>query len=209
VVGSAEAPYDELGYGPRVERLLEPLHRGFLVVNRWCTVPAIKAGLGPLFATPLTGSMMVLRTTGRRSGRVRDAPLGYAIRDGAVWCVAGFGRSTHWFQNIVAEPRVQVLLPTAAFSGLAEEVTDEATWLAGFRLVVGSLGIIGRMTVPGALQASDAELVERWRAIPIVRIRPTGIGSGPSDPGGFAWLPVLAAEVVLIAGAVHWIRHHR
>lgn len=208
-VGTPETPFGALGYGPNVERLLTPLHRAFLVVNRWCTVPAIRAGLGPLFATPLTGSMMVLRTTGRRSGRTRDAPLGYAVRDGAVWCVAGFGRSTHWFQNIVADPRVEVVLPGAAFSGVAEDVTDRAAWLAGFRLVIRSLGVIGRLTVPGALEASDAEVIERWSAIPVVRIRPTGIGSGPSDPGGSAWLPVLAAEIVLVAGAVHWVRHHR
>jgi deazaflavin-dependent oxidoreductase (nitroreductase family) len=209
VVTSPEAAFSGLGYGPRVEHLLEPLHRGFLFVNRWCTVPAIKAGLGPLLATPLTGSMMILRTTGRRSGQTREAPLGYAIRDGAVWCVAGFGRSTHWYQNVVADPHVEVVLPGAAFSGEAEEVTDQATWVTGFRLVIDSLGIVGRMTVPGAHEASDAELIGRWGSIPVVRIRPTGIGHGPSDPGGSAWLPVLVAEIALVAGAVHWLRHHR
>lgn len=201
--------FGELGYDPRLQQLLRPLHRGFLAVNRWCTVPAIKAGLGPLFATPLTGSMMVLRTTGRRSGRTRDAPLGYAIHDGAVWCVAGFGRSTHWFRSIESDPRVEVILPGGAFSGIAEEVTDREAWLAGFRLVIGSLGIIGRMTVPGALEASDALVFERWHTLPVVRIRATGVGGGPSDPGGLAWLPVLAVEAVAVAGVVHWLRHHR
>lgn len=201
--------FGELGYGPVVERLLGPLGRGFLILNRWFTGPAIRAGLGPLLATPWTGSMMVLRTTGRRSGRIREAPLGYAIRDGAVWCVAGFGRSAHWFRNIETDPRVEVILPGRAFSGIADEVTDPETWLAGFRLVIGSLGIIGRLTVPGALTATDAELLERWRALPVVRIRPTGVGNGPSDPGGLAWLAMLAMEIVALAGVVHWVRHHR
>lgn len=210
MVGSGgSGAYGELGYVPRLERFLQPLQRGFLVVNRWCTVPAIRAGLGPLFATPLTGSILVLRTTGRRSGRIRDAPLGYAIRDGAVWCVAGFGRSTHWFRNIEADPRVEVILPTAAFSGTAEEVTDREVWLAGFRLVVGSLGVIGRLTVSGALEASDAELLERWHALPVVRIRPTGIGGGPSDPGGLAWLPLFAAEFVALVAVVRGLRKGR
>lgn len=207
-IGDVEKP-GELGYGPVVERLLQPLRRGFLTLNRWCTGPAIKAGLGPLFATPLTGSMMVLRTTGRHSGRIREAPLGYAIHDGAVWCVAGFGRSAHWFRNIETDPRVEVILPGGAFSGRAEEVTDPEAWLAGFRLVIGSLGIIGRLTVPGALTAADGELLARWRALPVVRIRPTGVGNGPSDPGGLAWLPLLATEILAVAGVVHWVRHHR
>ena len=210
IVGSGRSNgFGELGYGPGLARLLAPLHRGFLAVNRWCTVPAIKAGLGPLFATPLTGSMMVLRTTGRQSGRMRDAPLGYAIRDGAVWCVAGFGRTTHWFRNIETEPRVQVILPGGAFAGVAEEVTDRETWLAGFRLVIASLGIIGRTMVPGAIGSSDDEVFERWHTLPVVRIRPTGLGSGPWDPGGLAWLPLMALEATAIAGVVHWLRHHR
>ena len=204
--GSGMNGFGVLGYGPRFEPFLAPLHRGFLAVNRWCTVPAIKAGLGPFFATPLTGSMMVLRTTGRQSGRVRDAPLGYAIGDGAVWCVAGFGRSTHWFRNIEADPRVEVILPGRAFHGIAEEVTDRDAWLAGFRLVVGSLGIIGRLTVPDALSASDASVYDRWHALPVVRIRPTGIGRGPSDPGGLAWLPLLGIEALAVIGLVRWLR---
>lgn len=209
-VGSHETDgFGELGYGRTLERFLKPLHRGFLAVNRWCTAPAIRAGLGPLFSNPLTGSMMVLRTTGRQSGRVRDAPLGYAIQDGAVWCIAGFGRSSHWFRNIEADPRVEVILPTATFSGIAEEVTEPEAWLAGFRLVVRSLGIIGRTVVPGALEASDADLVERWQALPVVRIRPTGIGSGPSDPGGLAWLPLIVTEVLALGTVVRWLRHRR
>lgn len=140
---------------------------------------------------------------------MRDAPLGYAIRDGAVWCVAGFGHSTHWFRNIQAAPRVQVILPSGAVSGVAEEVIDRETWLAGFRLVIARLGIIGRTMVPGALEASDDEWFERWHALPVVRIRPAGLGSGPWDPGGMAWLPLLALEATAVAGVVHWLRHHR
>jgi deazaflavin-dependent oxidoreductase (nitroreductase family) len=204
-VGSATTGFGELGYGSRFEPLLAPLHRGFLAVNR-CTVPAIKAGLGPLFATPLTGSMMVLRTTGRQSRRVRDVPLGYAIGDGAVWCVAGFGRSTHWFRNIEADPRVEVILPGGAFYGIAEEITDRDAWLAGFRLVIGNIGIIGRLMVPDARSASDASIFDRWHALPVVRIRPTGIGRGPSDPGGLAWLPLLGIETLAVIGLVRWLR---
>src|SRR4029079_4400610 len=89
-------------------------------------------GLGPLFSTPVAGSLMMLRTTGRTTERRREAPLGYRILDGAFYCCAGFGRRTAWYRNLLADPRVEVLLPTIALAGTAETVTDEAEWARAF-----------------------------------------------------------------------------
>jgi hypothetical protein len=35
------------------------------------------------------------------------------------------------------------------------------------------------------------------RGLPLVRIRPTGIGSGPADPGGLMWIPVQVVTTVV------------
>lgn len=90
-----EGPVD-LPYGPFLTRTLPTLSRSFRVLNRIYVIPAVKSGLGPLHANPLTGSWMLLRTTGRRTARKREAALGYAILDGAVYCSAGFGPRTQW-----------------------------------------------------------------------------------------------------------------
>src|SRR5450759_227953 len=79
--------------------LLTPLRKGFLLLNRWVAAPLIRAGGGPLLTTPVAGSILLLRTTGRKSGLVREAPLGYAVIAGRVVVVAGYGRSAHWFLN--------------------------------------------------------------------------------------------------------------
>ena len=77
--------FGDLPYGERMRHVLAPLHRLFGLVNRWLVLPALRAGLGPLFSTPVAGSLMILRTTGRSSGIHRGAPLGDVIHDGAVY----------------------------------------------------------------------------------------------------------------------------
>jgi deazaflavin-dependent oxidoreductase (nitroreductase family) len=191
----------ELPYGPILSRGLRPLQRAFGSVNRWAVAPALRAGLGPLFSTPLTGSMMLLRTTGRRSGLPREAPLGYVIRDGSIYCCAGFGRPTAWYRNLVADPRVEVLLPTIAVAGLAETVTDPAEWSRIFPSYVRALGLIGRLVLGDVGAADDDRLASIRAMLPLVRIRPTGLASGPADPGGGLWMVVQAVSLLLI---VRW-----
>lgn len=188
--------FGELPYGPTMTRLLEPMHGAFLGVNRWLALPLLRAGLGPVFGTPLTGSLMILRTTGRKSGVRREVPLGYAILDGCVYVIAGFGRETHWFRNVLADPAVEVLLPIGTFRGTAEEVTDPDEWCRAFRLLMASMGIIGRATTGDVRGVPDERLREMGAGLPLVRVRPTGIGSGPADPGGRMWIPVQAAVTV-------------
>ena len=67
------------------------LHAAFNALNRWLAIPALRTGTGLLFMSPLVGYTCLLRTRGRNSGLVREAPLLYTIRDGAVYVVAGFG----------------------------------------------------------------------------------------------------------------------
>jgi deazaflavin-dependent oxidoreductase (nitroreductase family) len=189
--------FGDLPYGPTMTRLLEPMHGAFIQLNRWFAVPALRAGLGPLFSTPVLGSLMVLRTTGRKSGLPRDVPLGYAILDGCVYCIAGFGVETQWFRNIQADPVVEVVLPTATFRGVAEEVTDPDEWARAFRLLMMNMGPIGRATSGDVRGVTDERLREMGRGLPLVRIRPTGIGSGPADPGGLMWIPVQLATTVV------------
>ena len=197
--GGPVAPFGELPYGPTMTRLLVPMHGAFLRVNRWVALPMLRAGLGPLFSTPATGSLMILRTTGRKSGVRREIPLGYALLDGDVYCVAGFGRETQWFRNILADPSVEVVLPLGAIRGIASEVTDEGEWSRAFRALMTSMGIIGRATAGDVRGVPDDRLREMGLGLPVVRIRPTGIGSGPADPGGLMWVPVQVGAALLTA----------
>jgi deazaflavin-dependent oxidoreductase (nitroreductase family) len=195
-----EGPVD-LPYGPFLTRTLPTLSRSFRVLNRFYVIPAIKAGLGPLHANPLTGSWMLLRTTGRRTGRKREVALGYAILDGALYCSAGFGPRTQWYRNLLADSRVEVVLPGAAFAGLAEVVTDSAELDRAWRALIRSLGVLGRTFVCAA-DASPDELMARTANLPLVRIRSVGLAGGPADPGGWLWVTLTVVGLACLAGRV-------
>jgi deazaflavin-dependent oxidoreductase (nitroreductase family) len=71
-------------------RLLNPL------VNA-----AARAGM------PLPG-LVILETTGRRSGRPRRVPVGKALEGDTLWIVAEHGRRAAYVRNIEAHPGVRV-----------------------------------------------------------------------------------------------------
>jgi deazaflavin-dependent oxidoreductase (nitroreductase family) len=192
-----------LPYGPRMTRFLRPLQRAFIVVNRGVMAPLARARLGWLVGNPLTGYVMVLRTRGRRSGRIREAPLGYVIRDGAIYCVAGYGTSTPWYRNLLAHPDVEVLLPTRRLLGRAEPVTDPAEWLPAYRALIASFGFLGRAVVGDVALLEDDELLAGHRALPVIRIRPRAgeppVEGGRFDPGGVGWCLSAASAIALVA----------
>jgi deazaflavin-dependent oxidoreductase (nitroreductase family) len=185
---SSEAVTD-LPYGPFLRRSLPAISRAFRILNRVYVIPAIKAGLGPLHANPLTGSWMLLRTTGRRSGLPREVALGYAILDGSVYVSAGFGPRTAWYRNLVADPRVEIILPAGRFAGIAEPVTDPEELDRAWRALIRALGILGRAFVCGA-DARPSVLAASTAGLPLVRIRTVGLAGGRADPASRAWVVV-------------------
>ncbi len=171
VVGRSGA--ERLPYGPRLSKALRPIQRAFLAVNGLLVAPALRIGLGRFIANRFTGRLMLLRTRGRTTGRIREAPLGYVLRDGAVWCVAGYGRATPWYRNLLADPSVEVVLPDGTFRGAATAVEDPVAWAPAFRDLIRRFGLIGRLVVGRVDGLSDEELVQRYAALPIVRIDPS------------------------------------
>jgi deazaflavin-dependent oxidoreductase (nitroreductase family) len=200
-----------LPYGPLMSRLLRPLPRGFLVLNGGFMAPLIRSGFGWVVGSPLGGWFMLLRTCGRKSGRIREAPLGYVIRDGAVYCVAGYGASTPWYLNLVAEPSVEVILPARRFRGRAEPVTEPTEWLGAYRALIASFGLIGRAVVGETRDLDDAALLARHGVLPVTRITPiTGerpLAAGVFDPGGHGWLVPYGAQLVVGVLALRWLAH--
>ena len=78
----------------------------------------LRRGKGP------TGTVLVLTTTGRRSGLPRDTPLQFEDVDGVLHVASALGTQADWFRNVVADPRVTVTLRGRAFAATAEPVTD-------------------------------------------------------------------------------------
>jgi deazaflavin-dependent oxidoreductase (nitroreductase family) len=176
------------------------LRRFFKVLNRFFMVPMFRLGFGALLGTPFSGYIMVLKTIGRKSGKMRYAPVNYAVIDGCVYCLAGFGSVAHWYRNVQAHPGLELIMPGGAVAGVAEEVTAPDEYLRAARQVLKNGGFAGFMMGFNPFTASDDVLRDGLRGIPVLRIRPTGIGSGAADPGGLLWiLPVAATVAVVLA----------
>src|SRR5574342_1146939 len=85
--------------------------RIFRILNKCFMVPMFRLGFGPIFGNPLSGYIMVLKTIGRKTGRVRYVPVNYTIYKGDVYCISGWRKSSDWYKNLYANPEIEIILP--------------------------------------------------------------------------------------------------
>ncbi len=86
----------------------------------WPPQIAYALGLGPLIGR----LVLLLTTTGRKSGKPRVVPLQYEEIDGKIYLGSSRGVNADWVRNIQADPKVTVRLKACRFSGTAEVVTE-------------------------------------------------------------------------------------
>lgn len=77
-------------------------------------------GLGPVIGKII----LLLTTTGRKSGLKRVTPLQYEEIGGSYYLGAARGLKADWVRNIRADPQVEVRVKSLNFQGQAEVVTD-------------------------------------------------------------------------------------
>ncbi|AZM93469.1 nitroreductase family deazaflavin-dependent oxidoreductase [Streptomyces sp. W1SF4] len=133
--------------------------------------------------------LLLLTTTGARTGAERTTPLGFVRHEGVLLVVgSNLGAPAHpaWYHNLLAHPQVRVELGTDAFDALAvpaEGARREELFAAVVRAAPGYADYQARTTRP----------------LPVVRLE-------PAEPDG--WQP--PAEVRTLAGKlleVHtWLR---
>lgn len=183
------------------------LRTAFRFLNRNMLV-MWRLGLGWQMANPISGYIMVLATTGRKSGERRLVPLNFAEHGDAVYCLAGFGRTTHWLLNLQADPLCEVWLPDGRrLRGRGELVTTEARRIDLVRQVLVRSGFAAKLAEPGLdpTTAPDEEIadlgIQPGRRYEIVQIKLGDAATGPGGPGGLTWV----WPVVGLAGLVGWL----
>jgi deazaflavin-dependent oxidoreductase (nitroreductase family) len=174
------------------------VRRIFWVINKFFMVPMFRLGFGFLFGNPLSGYIMVLKVAGRKSGKIRYAPVNYAIYKGFVYCISGGRKESDWFRNIIANPHIEVILPAGPIFGSVEEVFDAGERQAVIRQVLQNAGFAGFFEGYNPFTISDDELKSKSADLPVLRISPVGIGNGACDPGGWAWVWSLIITVMII-----------
>jgi deazaflavin-dependent oxidoreductase (nitroreductase family) len=172
----------------------------FWIFNRIFMVPAFRLGLGPLIGNPITGYIMVLRTIGRKTGKVRYTPLNYSIMDGFVYCIRGSHLRGQWFHNLMAHPEVEIILPSGTRAGIAQKVTDPQESVRAIRQTMKNGGFAAFIYGFNPFTAQDDVVREKTKAVTAIRIISEGIERGPGDAGGRLWILVwgFAFMVVLL-----------
>lgn len=175
------------------------LRRVFYYLNRFFMVPMFRLGFGPFMGNPFSGYIMVLKVIGRKTGKVRYAPVNYAIENGNIYCIAGFGKIADWYRNLRAHPNIEAILPGGAIAGVAEQVDDPGERLRIIRRIMINAGFAGFFYGYDPRKASDEQVVSSTADVPLIRIRPIGIGNGASDPSGWAWMGTVISTVLFVA----------
>jgi deazaflavin-dependent oxidoreductase (nitroreductase family) len=92
---------------------------------------AYRLGLGNVLSA---AHVLILTTRGHKTGRARHTPIEYRKHGKKVYLVSGWGGRPHWYQNVLAEPRVTVQFGGKTFEALGRQVTDNAEALRALSL---------------------------------------------------------------------------
>lgn len=146
------------------------LRRAFKLLNM-LMVFMWKIGLGKwMNAWPqATGQFMLIRHTGRKSGRARLAPVNFARVDGDVYCTAGFGALSDWYRNILKNPHVELWLPEGRFQARALDVSDSPRRAELLRAVLVGAGPAAPFFGVDPKKLSAAELLKKTSDYRIIR----------------------------------------
>ncbi len=180
---------------PQLEKSLQ---QNFKYLNRFMLM-VWRLGLGGwLNCWPeVGGRIMVITHTGRKTGRTLRSPVNYASVDGEIYCVAGFGKISDWYRNLMAHPAAEVWLPDGWWAGVAEDISDVPNRLLLVRQVMIASGFAARVAGVDPIAMNDAELDAKTKTYPLVHIRRTEARTGPGGPGDLAWLWPVAAMLLL------------
>jgi len=131
---------------------------------------AYALGLGPIIGRKI----LLLTTTGRKTGLPRVTPLQYEEIDGCYYIGSAMGKRSDWYKNLEANPKVTVRVGRKIFQGVAETITD-ISQVADFleerlarnpRMVGAILKVHGMPTRPTRAQI---EAYSKNRAMVIIR----------------------------------------
>ena len=178
---------------------VEQLRQMFKSFNKFM-LTLWRLGLGPWLSIwpEGFGRYMVITHTGRKSGKQYKTPVNYAQVNGDVYCAAGFGAKSDWYQNILANPEVEVWLQDGWWQGVAEDVTVSDDFLLILREVLISAGFATPLFEGfNPKEISDEELAAKAKNYRLMRIRPIAARTGPDGPGDLAWVWPLATLLLI------------
>ena len=182
----------------------EALRRAFRILNRYVMVPLFRLGLGSVIGNPFSGYIMVMETIGNRTGKRRFTPVNYAIVGGQAYCLAGYGRGSHWLKNLHENPEAVLIMPGRRVRCMACELEKDEARLGIARLILVNAGFAGFYYGYNPRTVDQERLKADLMEIPVIEFNcETTLQPRSDDPGGklwVLWLVVLIAILILVLG---------
>jgi deazaflavin-dependent oxidoreductase (nitroreductase family) len=94
-------------------------------IARFTTNRVVNPVVRRLHRIGITGGTALLETTGRKTHRARQTPVGNGLRGDQFWIVTEHGRHSAYVKNIEVDPRVRVKVGRTWFSGTAHILDDD------------------------------------------------------------------------------------
>jgi len=179
-------------------KVADRLRQGFRYLNKFM-VWMWRLGFGPWFNfwPEGWGQIMVITHTGRKSGRKYRTPVNFAILDGDVYCIAGFGVIADWYRNLLVNPETELWLPDGWWKGVAEDISQADNRPQIMRAVVTASGFAGPMFGVDPKKLDDESLAKVTKNYQVIRIQRTEPRTGPGGPGDLGWVWQIATLILL------------
>ncbi|MBI3160618.1 MAG: nitroreductase family deazaflavin-dependent oxidoreductase [Chloroflexi bacterium] len=131
------------------------------------------------FGWLMGGMVLLLTTTGRKSGKVRHTALGYGRdeKTGELVVSAGWGGKTDWFRNLQTDPHCVLHIGRRKFNALARVLPEDEA-IAHMRAFLPKNPYAPRMwshLIGEELGSDDESLRKVVRAFPSVGFKETSI----------------------------------
>jgi deazaflavin-dependent oxidoreductase (nitroreductase family) len=129
-------------------------HQGLTALMAKLPILFYNLGLGTLMGRRL----LILTTTGRRSGLRRHTPISYIREGDTYYLISEAGTHADWYRNLAKNPSVEVQVGRQRFAATAERVRDLQLIAQVMRAFNRSSRAAGQMFYGIPRHASDQEL---------------------------------------------------
>jgi deazaflavin-dependent oxidoreductase (nitroreductase family) len=182
-------------------RALHNMRTFFKYLNRFMVLQW-HLGLGQMlnFWPKTLGCYMVIVHKGRKSGKHRYTPVNFAVVDGEIYCTAGFGSGSDWYQNIMATPEVDVWLPDGWYGAVAEDISNSPDRFRLLSQVITASGFVAPLLGVDMAHLNEQEMQRIAADYRLVHIHRTAPKTGSGGPGKWSWVwPLSTILLALIA----------
>ena len=127
-----------------------------------------RAGFGPLMG--IVFSIVSIR--GRKTGNVHHNLVTHRSAGGRTFLLGFYGRGSHWYRNLQADPRITLQTALSTRSVRADALADEAEYADAYRLLRRSL-IFRYWLWSHGIANDEADFVAKRDRTVLIELRPT------------------------------------